>query len=192
METIHIASLGTLLALGAALCVCVYFVMSERAGDDLPPLALAGGGLVVGAVSMTVLALTGAIPFAAPPVMVAFRGIEVPGILALVWVGAVGTTWGYAFGVMAVPRVGARLASFIGLSEVLFALGFAWLLLGEAPSPVQIVGGVLLLAGVVLVRMDAAEAPVVAVPAEAILPVAPVSESPRLAPAPGAAGSDIR
>lgn len=184
--------LGTLLALGAALCVCVYFVMSERAGDDLPPLALAGGGLVVGAVSMTVLALTGAIPFAAPPVMVAFRGIEVPGILALVWVGAVGTTWGYAFGVMAVPRVGARLASFIGLSEVLFALGFAWLLLGEAPSPVQIVGGVLLLAGVVLVRMDAAEAPVVAVPAEAMLPVAPVSESPRLAPAPGAAGSDIR
>ncbi len=183
--------LGTLLALGAALCVCVYFVMSERAGADMPPLALAGGGLLVGAAVVTVLALTGAMPFSAPPIAVLFRGIEVPGILALVWVGAVGTTLGYAFGVMAVPRVGARLASFIGLSEVLFALGFAWLLLGETPSPVQIVGGALLLAGVVLVRMDAAQAPVVALSADPMLPV-PVSGSPRRVPAPEAGGPDSR
>ena len=30
----------------AAVCVCAYFVISERAGDDLPPLALAAGGLL--------------------------------------------------------------------------------------------------------------------------------------------------
>lgn len=149
--------LGTLLALGAAVCVCVYFVMSERTGDDLPPLALASGGLLVGAVFIGALAIIGVLPFAAPSVTVAFHGVEVPGILPLLWVGAVGTTLGYALGVMAVPRVGSRLASFIGLSEVLFALAFAWLLLGETPAPIQFVGGALLLAGVVLVRMDAAE-----------------------------------
>lgn len=208
--------LGTLLALGAAVCVCVYFVMSERTGDGLPPLALAAGGLLVGAVVMALLGATGAMPFAAPPVSVTFRGIEVPGILALLWVGAVGTTLGYALGVMAVPRVGSRLASFIGLSEVLFALGFAWLLLGEAPSAVQIFGGALLLAGVVLVRMDAREADAVGVTADAVLPVpvvplpadalrpdvVPVDASPvdasalsasrRREPIPGAAGSDSR
>jgi len=54
-----------------------------------------------------------------------------------------------------VPRVGSRVASFVGLSEVLFALGFAWLLLGEAPSGVQFFGGALILGGVILVRMDA-------------------------------------
>ncbi|MFT3798884.1 EamA family transporter [Microbacterium sp.] len=150
--------LGTLLALGAAVCVCVYFVMSERTGDDLPPLALASGGLIVGAATMGLLAITGVMPFTAPEVTVAFRGVEVAGILPLLWVAGVGTTLGYGLGVIAVPRVGARLASFIGLSEVLFALGFAWLLLGETPAPIQFFGGALLLAGVVLVRMDAAGA----------------------------------
>ncbi|MGB4778716.1 EamA family transporter [Microbacterium sp.] len=153
----HFDLVGTLLALGAAVCVCVYFVMSERTGDDLPPLALASGGLLVGALSMGVIAATGVIPFTAPDVTVAFRGVEVPGILALLWVGGVATTLGYALGVMAVPRIGSRLASFIGLSEVLFALGFAWLLLGETPAPIQFVGGALLLLGVVLVRLDADE-----------------------------------
>jgi len=188
--------LGTLLALGAAVCVCVYFVMSERTGDDLPPLALASGGLLIGATVMIGLALTGILPFAAPPVTVVFRGVEVAGIVALLWVGAVGTTLGYALGVMAVPRVGSRLASFIGLSEVLFALGFAWLLLGEAPSAVQIVGGAVLLAGVILVRVDATASTAVAVPAGPMLPLqtadAEISGSRRRAPTREAAGSDSR
>ena len=153
---------------------------------------------MVGACLMLLLAVVGVMPLSAPAVTLTFRGIDVPGLLALGWVGAVGTTLGYAFGVMAVPRVGARLASFIGLSEVLFALGFAWLLLGEAPSAVQIVGGAVLLAGVVLVRMDAGAAPLAALPADAMLPPAPeplpgaVSESRPPVPTPGAVGSDIR
>ncbi|MCT9820002.1 DMT family transporter [Microbacterium sp. W1N] len=161
--------LGTLLALGAAICVCVYFVMSERTGDDLPPLALAAGGLLVGAVFMALLGVTGILPFAVPEVTVAFRGVEVPGWLPLLWVGAVGTTLGYALGVMAVPRTGSRLASFVGLSEVLFALLFAWLLLGEAPAPVQFLGGALILVGVVLVRLapaDTATGAAITVPVE--------------------------
>ncbi|CAI9388580.1 DMT family transporter [Microbacterium sp. T2.11-28] len=158
--------LGTLLALGAALCVCVYFVMSERTGDDLPPLALASGGLLVGAVFTAVLAAIGVLPFSAPDITVAFRGVEVPGWLPLLWVGAVGTTVGYALGVMAVPRTGSRLASFVGLSEVLFALMFAWLLLAETPAPIQFLGGGLILAGVVLVRLDADAPPEVTAPVE--------------------------
>lgn len=160
--------LGTVLALGAAVTVCVYFVMSERTGEDLPPLALAAGGLLIGAAFTGILAAVGVLPFAAPDVTVAFRGIEVPGLLPMLWVGAIGTTLGYALGVMAVPRVGSRLASFIGLSEVLFALGFAWLLLGETPAPVQFVGGAILLAGVVLVRLDAGEPAIVSAPVEPI------------------------
>src|SRR6478735_10860014 len=147
--------IGTLLALGAAVCVGAYFLISERAGDDLPPVALAAGGLVVGAVLMAVLCATGILPFQAPSVDVVLAGATLPWFLPLFWVAGIGTTLGYAFGVMAVPRIGARLASFVGLSEVLFALGFAWLLLAEVPAPIQFVGGALILAGVVLVRMDA-------------------------------------
>ncbi|MFH8249739.1 DMT family transporter [Microbacterium sp. B2969] len=147
--------LGTLLALGAAVCVGAYFLISERAGDDLPPLALASGGLLVGAALMAVLCVSGILPFQAPAVEVVLSGATLPWFVPLVWVAAVGTTLGYALGVMAVPRIGSRVASFVGLSEVLFALGFAWLLLGEVPAPIQFAGGVLILVGVVLVRMDA-------------------------------------
>ncbi|PTT17051.1 EamA family transporter [Microbacterium sp. HMWF026] len=147
--------LGTLFALCAAVCAAAYFVIAGRTGDDLPPLALAAGGLLVGTVLMGALVGVGVLPFAAPSITVSLAGLEVPGILPLLWVGAVATTLGYALGVIAVPRIGSRLASFVGLSEVLFALGFAWLLLGEAPAPIQFVGGALILAGVVLVRLDA-------------------------------------
>ena len=147
--------LGTLLALCAAVCVCAYFVISERAGDDLPPLALAAGGLLTGGIVMAILCLTGIMPFTAPAVSVALAGIEVPWFVPLLWVAAVATTLGYAFGVMAVPRIGSRVASFVGLSEVLFALGFAWVFLAEVPAPIQFAGGALILIGVVLVRADA-------------------------------------
>ena len=147
--------LGTLFALGAATCTAVYFAIAERSGDRLPPLALASGGLLIGTALIGVLLLTGILPFAAPAVSVVLAGVEVPWWMPLAWVGAIGTSLGYALGVMAVPRIGARVASFVGLSEVLFTLVMAWIFLGEAPAPVQFAGGVLILVGVVLVRMDA-------------------------------------
>jgi drug/metabolite transporter (DMT)-like permease len=150
--------IGTLFALGAAVCVCAYFVISERAGEDLPPLALAAGGLLTGGIIMAILCVTGIMPFAAPPVSVVLAGAEVPWFVPLIWVAAIATTLGYAFGVMAVPRIGSRVASFVGLSEVLFALGFAWLFLAEVPAPIQFAGGALILVGVVLVRLDAQSA----------------------------------
>jgi drug/metabolite transporter (DMT)-like permease len=147
--------LGTALALCAAVCVCAYFVISERAGDGLPPLALAAGGLLTGAIVMAVLCASGIMPFVAPDVSVMLAGASVPWFVPLFWVAAVATTLGYALGVMAVPRIGSRVASFVGLSEVLFALGFAWIFLAEVPALVQFAGGALILVGVVLVRADA-------------------------------------
>jgi hypothetical protein len=39
---------------------------------------------------------------------------------------------------------------------VLFAVLFAWLVLAELPTPIQLVGGVLIVAGLVAVRADEA------------------------------------
>ncbi|HYK32733.1 MAG TPA: DMT family transporter, partial [Streptosporangiaceae bacterium] len=57
-------------------------------------------------------------------------------------------------GIAAARRLGAKLASFVGLVEVLFAIVFAWLLLGQLPTDLQFAGGALILAGVTLVRVD--------------------------------------
>ncbi|MFC6324403.1 DMT family transporter [Microbacterium koreense] len=147
--------LGTVFGLAAAVCTVAFFVLSARAGDEIPPLALAAGGLLTGAAVIGGLMLIGVLPFAAPMVSVELAGVQVAWFVPLLWVAAVATTLGYAFGVMAVPRIGSRVASFVGLSEVLFALAFAWLFLGEVPAPIQLVGGAVLLVGVVLVRSEA-------------------------------------
>jgi drug/metabolite transporter (DMT)-like permease len=60
----------------------------------------------------------------------------------------------YVAGIGAARRLGAKLTSFVSLSETLFAILFAWLLLGQLPSAVQFLGGAFILGGVVMVRLD--------------------------------------
>ncbi|MCM3533154.1 DMT family transporter [Cellulosimicrobium funkei] len=144
--------LGVLLALGAAAGLGAYFVLSARP-TRLPPVALAASGLGVGALALGAAALAGVLPFAAPLVDVTLLGSPAPWYVPLAVVVLVATAFAYVSGVAATVRMGERLASFVGLSEVLFAVAIAWLLLGEVPSLVQAAGGVLVVAGVVLVRL---------------------------------------
>jgi drug/metabolite transporter (DMT)-like permease len=70
---------------------------------------------------------------------------------------------------MAARSLGSKVASFVSLTEVLFAVLWAWLLLGELPGPIQLLGGVLIVGGVVLVRLDELRRAT----AGALLPVVP-------------------
>ncbi|MEV8357592.1 DMT family transporter [Microbacterium sp. NPDC076895] len=150
--------IGTLLALAAAACTAAYFLIAEKTGDDIPPLALASGGLITGALLMGVLVGTGFLAFTAPAVDVVLAGVSVPWYIPIVWVIVVATAGGYAFGVRAGSMLGSRVASFVGLTEVLFALLIAWLVIAEVPTVMQAVGGAMILAGVILVRSDPGEA----------------------------------
>jgi hypothetical protein len=70
--------------------------------------------------------------------------------------GVIAAATPYVAGIFAARILGAKLASFVGLSEVLFTVLLAWLLLGELPRLVQLVGGLFILAGVVAVRAEEA------------------------------------
>jgi drug/metabolite transporter (DMT)-like permease len=52
----------------------------------------------------------------------------------------------------AVGRLGSRFASFVGLSEVLFAVLGAWWLVAQRPTTTQVVGGALVVAAIALIR----------------------------------------
>lgn len=162
-------ALGVLFALGAAVSLGGYFLLSERAGDGLPPLVLAAAGLVVGSLLSGGLSVIGVLPFAAPPVDVVLGGATVPWYVPLVWVVLIATALAYGLGVLAVTQIGSRVASFVGLSEVLFAILIAWLVLGEQPTFVQVIGGALIVAGVVFVRVGT-PATVVPVPTVPVVP----------------------
>jgi drug/metabolite transporter (DMT)-like permease len=65
----------------------------------------------------------------------------------------------YVAGILGARLLGAKVASFVGLTEVLFAALFAWWFLGQLPGAMQLAGGVLIIAGVALVRVDELRAP---------------------------------
>jgi drug/metabolite transporter (DMT)-like permease len=73
-------------------------------------------------------------------------------VLLLILVSAV---LAYPCGIVAVRRLGSSLASFVSLTEVIFAVIFAFVLLGQRPGPIQLLGGALILAGIALVQRPA-------------------------------------
>ena len=145
---------GVLWALGAMIGAATYFVMSAEEGNGLPPLALAAGGLIVGGVTLLLAGLVGLVPMATSSEAVEFVGATVAWWVPVLALGVITAAVAYVTGIAAGRRLGSRLASFVALSEVVMSLVFAWLLLGELPRPVQLLGGVVILAGVVMVKLD--------------------------------------
>lgn len=143
---------GVLWALAAMLGLAVYFVVSADQDNGLPPIVLAEGGLVVGTVVLGLAGVVGLVPMTASTAPASYAGFVLPWWVAALGLGVICAALAYATGVAAGRRLGSRLASFVGLSEVLAALVFSVLLLAELPGPLQLVGGVLVLAGVLLVR----------------------------------------
>lgn len=140
-------------ALLAMLGTATFFVLSAQQGNGLPPLVLAAGGLLVGAVALALAGLVGLVPLHAATARVAYTPAEVPWWGAVLILGTVTAALSYTTGIAAGRRLGSRLASFVALSEVVAALVWAWLLVGELPRAAQIAGGVLILAGVVVVKL---------------------------------------
>ncbi|XVV08675.1 EamA family transporter [Actinoplanes sp. CA-131856] len=139
---------GLVLAFAAAIGCAVYFVVAARPNDGLPPVALASSGLILGSVTLAVASAVGLLPFVTVATDVKVVNSTAPWWLPLLVVAIVGTAIAYATGIAGSARLGSRLASFVGLLEVVFASVFAWLVLGESLSPLQLLGGVLILAGI--------------------------------------------
>jgi drug/metabolite transporter (DMT)-like permease len=178
--------LGLIFAAIAMIGVCVYYAIGERATEQLPPVALIAAGFVVGAIAIAISGVIGLMPMDVALTDVDFLGGIAPWWVPLLTVGAVSTAFAYSAGVAAIRLLGSRLSSFLGLSEVVFAAIVGWLLLGEALGMLQILGGVLILGGIVLVRLERrpADAASVAldidlVPVPEGTPVAPPTDPPR-------------
>jgi drug/metabolite transporter (DMT)-like permease len=80
-------------------------------------------------------------------------------VLPIAGLSLVAAVIAYVAGIAAARILGAKLASFVGLAEVIFAVLIAWLLLGQLPTAVQLIGGALIVAGIALVRIDEMRSP---------------------------------
>jgi drug/metabolite transporter (DMT)-like permease len=151
-------ALGVVFGFGAMIGAAAYFVLGARS-TQLHPLALPAFGLPVGGVVLGLATLVGALPYSAPLVDVRVMGATVPWWVPLGVVVLAATALAYALGVAGIGLMGERLSSFVSLSEVLFAALIAAVVLGEIPSPIQVIGGALIVAGVVLIRFASGSSP---------------------------------
>jgi len=153
--SLRVSPAGVMWALLAAVCLAIYFLLSAAGGPEpLPPIVMAWAGLCSGTAILAVLGWIGAVPMTAATRNVEFLNHQVSWLVPMLGLSVVAAAFAYVAGIGAARRLGAKLASFVGMAEVLFAIAFAWLLLGQLPSAVQFAGGALILAGVTLVRLD--------------------------------------
>jgi drug/metabolite transporter (DMT)-like permease len=145
---------GVLWGLGAAVGLAVYFVVSAGVRDPLPPLVVAWGGLSVGAIALGLAGAIGVLPLHASRAPVTLHGAHVSWLVPVLGLALVAAVVAYVAGIAAARMLGAKVASFVGLTEVLFAVLFAWLLLDQRLDAVQIMGAVLVVGGITLVRID--------------------------------------
>ena len=170
----HISGAGVLWGLGAAVGLALYYVLSARTDDGLPALALAAGGLLIGAVVLATVGLLGALPMHATFGAVQLGGHAMSWLVPVAGLSLVAAVISYVAGIRAARILGARLSSFLGLFEVVFAVLFAWLFLAQLPTPVQLTGGVLIVIGVGLVRLDELRGTPVTPPDAAVVPHEPL------------------
>ena len=145
---------GVLWGLGAAVGLAVYFVLSAQDEDALPPLVVAWGGLAVGGIALALAGAAGVVEMQAPRVDVVLRGAEVSWLVPVLGLALVAAALAYVAGIFGARLLGAKVASFVGLSEVLFAVVIAWVVLGQSLSLLQLLGGLLVVGGIALVRVD--------------------------------------
>jgi drug/metabolite transporter (DMT)-like permease len=157
----HIDPIGVLWGLGAAVGLACFYLISARADEPLPPLAMAWAAMTIGALGLVSAALVGVLPVHAVFGPVQFAGHTTSWLVPVVGLSVIAAVVSYVAGIGAARRLGARLASFVGLTEVLFAVLFAWLLLGQLPARIQLLGGLFIVAGVTLVRVDELRTPAV-------------------------------
>ncbi|MER7797383.1 DMT family transporter [Microbacterium sp. NPDC096154] len=145
--------LGILFGLVGAVGNAVYWASAASGTHGLPPVTLAGLGLGVGALILTVVAASGLVPFAIGGDAATLAGVDVPAWLVVAGVVLIATVAAYVLGIAGVRRLGATVASFAGYTETLFAIAWMALLLGILPTGSQWLGATAIIAGVVLVKV---------------------------------------
>ena len=155
-DGLTLSPVGVAWGLGAAVCLAAYFLLSEDAGDDpVHPLLLTTAGTGVGGLVVLVVGATGFLPLTAHVGTTALAGAPVAWWVPVVLLITVSAVFAYLTGIAGVRRLGTSVASFVALSEVIFAAAFAVVLLAQRPTVGQLLGGLLVLAGIAVVRVSA-------------------------------------
>lgn len=154
----RLSALGVALSLGAACCSAYYALHAERLTQHRSATAVLGIGLGFGAVALLIAQPPWSFPFAATAGWSDGLGVDLPVWLMLLWVSVLGTIAPFAMMIAGVRRIGADGASVTAMIEPILAGAVAWVLLGQSLSPLQILGGLVVLVAVAWAQVSRARA----------------------------------
>ena len=149
-------ALGVLLAIAAAVCLALYFLIGERQVAKTSALAVSFWTMLIATIFWSFVSGWWELDpgvFSTPVDLGGVHGsLEVPMWLPLLWNVVLGTFAPFLLSLAALRHLPATAAGIVASSEVIFAFAVAWAWLGETLDLVQIVGAAVVLAGIILAQ----------------------------------------
>ena len=149
-------SFGVLMALSAAICLTIYFLVGERVVSETSPMAVTFWTMSSASVFWLIFSgwweIDPAIFASSVPLTGNLDAFAVPFWALLAWIIALGSFMPYFLEFLALQRLTATAAGVVASAEVVFAFAVAWLWLGEGLNPVQTIGAAVVLTGIVLAQ----------------------------------------
>jgi drug/metabolite transporter (DMT)-like permease len=144
--------IGVLAALGAAIALAFFFLAGEgiTAHRDIQSVTMWGFGFA--ALTWSLLMPIWTFPFdvftVSIPLEGALDGYSAPGWVLILYVVLIGTVVPYLFTLNGLRNLSASTTSAFGMLEPIFAGAVAWFWFSESWTAIQLLGGVIVIAGI--------------------------------------------
>ncbi|MSO28949.1 MAG: hypothetical protein EXQ75_04235 [Candidatus Planktophila sp.] len=143
---------GTLGALGAAIALAIYFLMSQSQGMKRSAQAMVVWGMGIAGLFWSLVLPIWNFPTEIFTTEINLQGrfsdFSAPGWLLISYIIIFGTMVPYLFVVGGIRRLSASTSSVIGMLEPVLAGVFAWIWLSQSWSAIQLLGGAIVLIGI--------------------------------------------
>lgn len=151
-DDVTLDAVGLLAAVGASVALATYYLLGDRLLTTRDPLTTHAWSLGFAAPFWVVLQPLWTFPTSTLGTDVPFPGtaLDPPMWVYVVWIVLLGTVAPYLLFLVGIQRVGAARAGLLGMVEPVAASAAAWVVLGESMTPVQLVGGAVVIGGVIL------------------------------------------
>ena len=144
--------IGTLGAIGAAMALAIYFLMSQSLGTKRSAQAMVVWGMGFAGLFWSLVLPIWNFPTEIFTTEINLQGrfsdYSAPGWLLIAYIIIFGTIVPYLFVVGGIRRLSASTSSVIGMLEPVIAGIFAWIWLSQSWSAIQLFGGAIVLIGI--------------------------------------------
>lgn len=160
-EGLAFDGLGMLAGLGAAVCFAVYFLVGEHGVREADPIRVVVWAFTFAALAMNLVRPVWHVEGLSAPanLLGALDAYEVPLWLVVGWVILLGTLAPFFMELSALQYLPATVVTVVATLEPVGASALGWVWFGESLDAVQVLGGLLVVAGIAVAQLSRPRAP---------------------------------